>query len=190
MSRALPYQATRKCSPRREWSAPTPAIFCLRPIAELSFLSSQLVVVGTRNSMRSFQRASALERRGIPLPADLASLYILQHNDYRSDIERRVQEGAEMADYFTRVELHGAAWPDGYRTLHAALAKHGFTNCVLSGTGSNLRLPTGFYYSTNRIDDDALVARAVKQCADSTGYKNEVIVIKNGGWSAFLSANC
>jgi hypothetical protein len=95
-----------------------------------------------------------------------------------------------VADYFARVELHGAVWPDGYRALHAALAKHGFTNCVLSSAGGNWRLPTGFYYSTNRVDDHTLVARALKDCADSTGYRNEVIVIKSDGWSAFLSTNC
>ena len=66
-----------------------------------------------------------------------------------------------MADFFTRVELHGARWPDDYKTLHDALSKHGFTNRILS-TGGEKRLPTGFYYSTNRINDSERVARAVK----------------------------
>ena len=95
-----------------------------------------------------------------------------------------------MADYFARVELHGANWPDDYATLHEALQKHGFTNCVPIGGGTLKRLPTGFYFSTNRIDDDERVEAAVKACADSTGYRNEVIVIKNGGAYSHLSRNC
>lgn len=95
-----------------------------------------------------------------------------------------------MADYFARVELHGARWPDDYAVLHNALAQHGFTNCVLAGDGRNLRLPTGSYYSTGRVDDNALVARAVKTCADSTGFRNEVIVVKATGWYGFLNYAC
>lgn len=94
-----------------------------------------------------------------------------------------------MADYFARVELHGAPWPTGYEKLHTALARHGFTNCINSDKGV-LRLPTAFYFSTNRIDDKVRVANAVKECADNTGYKNEVIVIKDGGWSSYLSQKC
>lgn len=92
-------------------------------------------------------------------------------------------------DFFARVELHGARWPDDYNALHAALAKHGFTNCVLSDKG-RLQLPRGFYFSTDRVDDTSRVTRAIKECADSTGYQNEVIVIKNGGWASFLTKTC
>lgn len=95
-----------------------------------------------------------------------------------------------MADYFARVELHGATWPNDYAVLHNALAQHGFTNCVIAGDGRNLRLPTGLYYSSNRIDDNVRVANAVKQCADSTGYRNEIIVINTTGWYGFLSFLC
>lgn len=91
-----------------------------------------------------------------------------------------------MADFFARVELHGARWPEDYKMLHDALSTHGFTNRILS-TGGEKRLPTGFYYSTNRIDDLQKVATAVKACADGTGYKNEVIVIRSAPWYGFLS---
>ena len=94
-----------------------------------------------------------------------------------------------MADYFARVELHGAAWPSGYQKLHEALLKHGFKNCVSDGSTS-WRLPMAFYYSTDRIDDLALVAKAVRECANSTGYANEVLVAKNGGWNGYLSSKC
>lgn len=94
-----------------------------------------------------------------------------------------------MADYFARVELHGASWPLAYEGLHRALKEHGFTNCI-PGIGGLLRLPTAFYHSTNRIDDIDKVTAAVKQCADATGYKNEVLVVKNGGWQGYLSSKC
>jgi len=95
-----------------------------------------------------------------------------------------------MADFFARVELHRARWPDDYKTLHSALAKHGFTNCITFGNGEKKRLPTGFYFSTNRIDDVPKVAQAVKDCADSTGYSNEVTVVKGAGSYSFLSLLC
>ena len=95
-----------------------------------------------------------------------------------------------MADFFARVELHGAQWPNDYQTLHAALSEHGFTNCVPLNDGTTKRLPTGFYFSTNRIDNVPVVAKAVKDCADATGFQNEVAVIKNGGNALYLSRAC
>jgi hypothetical protein len=94
-----------------------------------------------------------------------------------------------VADYFARVELHGAQWPDDYNKLHEALKQHGFLNCILADN-ERWRLPTASYYSTDRIDDVAAVAKVVKHCADSTGYENEVFVIKNAGWNAFPSSKC
>lgn len=95
-----------------------------------------------------------------------------------------------MADYFARVELHGAKWPDDYLTLHVELAKHGFTNCVPLNDGTKKRLPTGFYFSTNRIEDVPRVAQAVKKCADKTRFGNEVTVVKDGGNMNYLSTMC
>lgn len=92
-----------------------------------------------------------------------------------------------MADYFARVELHGAHWPTGYEKLHVALAQHGFKNSVPASDGKLHRLPTALYYSTNRIDDVSKVETAVKDCANSTGYESEVVVIKDGGWQAHFT---
>jgi hypothetical protein len=94
-----------------------------------------------------------------------------------------------MADYFARVELHGAAWPTAYEGLHRSLKAHGFTNCI-PGAGGSLKLPSAFYYSTDRVDDVDKVTLAVKGCADATGYKNEVVVVKSGGWQGYLSSRC
>jgi hypothetical protein len=94
-----------------------------------------------------------------------------------------------MADFFARVELHHAQWPQDYTALHTALAVHGFTNRIVSNQGEK-RLPSGFYFSTNRIDDVQQVATAVRACADSTGYANEVIVIRSSPpnpWRGYLS---
>jgi hypothetical protein len=95
-----------------------------------------------------------------------------------------------MASFFARVELHGATWPKDYEKLHTLLVGHGFTNCVTTSNGNAWKLPTGTYWSTDRIDDVNRVAKAVKACADSTGYKNEVVVVKDLGWQGYLSSKC
>jgi hypothetical protein len=94
------------------------------------------------------------------------------------------------SNYFARVELHGATWPSGYEKLHEALAKIGFTNCITTSGAASWRLPTAFYHSTGLIDDVNAVAKAVKTCADNTGYKSEIAVVKNGGWQGYLSKKC
>lgn len=95
-----------------------------------------------------------------------------------------------MANFFARVELHRATWPDDYESLHTALAKHGFTNCITFDDGDQKRLPTGFYFSTGQKDDVSLIAKVVKACADNTGFKNEVSVVKSGGSQHYLSKAC
>jgi hypothetical protein len=95
-----------------------------------------------------------------------------------------------MADFFARVELHNATWPTDYVKLHVSMDFHGFSNCVTAADGKKWRLPTGTYWSTNRIDDVDKVANAVKQCADATGFKNEVLVVKDSGWQGYFSSRC
>jgi len=94
-----------------------------------------------------------------------------------------------MASYYARVELHGASWPEDYEDLHTALAKHGFTNCAPYGDGSK-RLPTGFYYATDRTDDYMKVCQVVCDIARDTGYKYEVVVIRESASAACLSKKC
>ena len=94
-----------------------------------------------------------------------------------------------MAEYIARVELHGASWPKDYEKLHTLMANHGFTNCISDGA-KEWRLPTGTYWSTGRIDNAALVRDAVKACADQTGFRNESIVVKSGGWGSALTKLC
>jgi hypothetical protein len=94
-----------------------------------------------------------------------------------------------MASYYARVELHGASWPEDYEDLHVELAKHGFTNCAVFG-GESKRLPTGFYYSQDRTDDHMKVCQAVCDIARDTGYKYEVVVVKDGASASCLSQKC
>ena len=64
-----------------------------------------------------------------------------------------------MAEYFARVELHGAKWPDDYEELHEALEKEGFINCITPTDGDTKRLPSGFYFAKALSDDKAKVSR-------------------------------
>lgn len=91
----------------------------------------------------------------------------------------------DFASYFARIELHGAQWPADYQKLDKALQRHGFSN-VIQGHESGHPLPMALYFSVDRMDDLHAVARTVKYCADRTGYRNEVLVIKSAG-SRFYS---
>ena len=99
--------------------------------------------------------------------------------------EEGISEVDCLASYFAKVELHGAKWPADYRKLDKALKHHGFSNFI-QGYDSTCRLPMALYFSVNRIDDLRAVARVVKRCADSTGFRNNVLVIKSAG-SRFYS---
>lgn len=90
-----------------------------------------------------------------------------------------------LASYFAKVELHGARWPADYRKLDKALKRHGFSNFI-QGYDSAHRLPTALYFSVNRADDLRAIAQLVKRCADRTGFRNNVLVIKSAG-SRFYS---
>ena len=92
-----------------------------------------------------------------------------------------------LANYFARVELHGAAWPEDYEKLDRALKRHGFSNFI-QGYNTAHRLPATFYFSVNRVDDLPLVAKAVKHCADRTGLRNDVLVIKSAGSRFYVSS--
>lgn len=95
-----------------------------------------------------------------------------------------------MANYFARVELHDADWPDDYEDLHKSLSKVGFNNCLPLSEGGKKRLPTGLYWAKSQSDDKEVVFGKVKKCADDTGFSNEVIVIVSGGSRSDLSKDC
>lgn len=95
-----------------------------------------------------------------------------------------------MANYFARVELHGAEWPDDYENLHENLAGIGFTTCVKFKNGGSNKLPTGFYYAQGQSSDKNAVAKKVFSAADATGYTNEVVVVKSSGSNSRLNEDC
>jgi hypothetical protein len=99
-----------------------------------------------------------------------------------------------MANYVARVELHDARWPDDYATLHAALAKVGFVNCVRTqaadGTITRKRLPTGTYYSEASESSLINAYSLVQAAATSTKYKHEIFVCESVGFRAGLSRQC
>jgi hypothetical protein len=95
-----------------------------------------------------------------------------------------------MPNYFARVELHDAEWPDDHKKLHKLLADVGFTQCVRYTKGGSGKLPTGFYYGTNLSKDRSSVTRKVYNAADSSGFDSEVTVVKSGGSSSRLSKAC
>lgn len=90
-----------------------------------------------------------------------------------------------MADFFARVELHHAQWPEDYQTLHEELLKYGFKNEIATALG-NVRLPSGLYYSIGELDDLEEATRAVKACADATGYKSHLMVMMGARWRGYL----
>ena len=95
-----------------------------------------------------------------------------------------------MPNYFARVELHGAEWPNDYEFLHRNLARIGFTSCHPLLTGGSLKLPTGLYFAEHLTSELNEVAQRVCTAADSTGYESEVVVILSDGARCHLSSPC
>lgn len=95
-----------------------------------------------------------------------------------------------MPNYFARVELHDAEWPDDYEGLHKNLEKQGFTNCIKYDNGTKKRLPTAFYFAKNLSDDLPNAYKKVKKCASDTGYEYELVVIQSAGSTSSLSKEC
>ena len=83
----------------------------------------------------------------------------------------------------------------GYQTLHTALAKVGFVNCVRTqattdGTISRKRLPTGTYYSEANESSLVDAYKAVQGATASTKYKHEIFVCESAGFRAGLNKHC
>lgn len=82
------------------------------------------------------------------------------------------------ANYFVRIELHGARWPADYRELDEDLERHGFAQFTRRQS-THQPPPKAFYFSINRADNLRQIAKALKDCANRTGYHNNVLVIKS-----------
>lgn len=55
-----------------------------------------------------------------------------------------------MANFITRVELHGADAAD-YEKLHTVMAEEKFYRTVMSAAGQNFMLPTAMYFSYGEV---------------------------------------
>lgn len=84
------------------------------------------------------------------------------------------------ANYFARIELHGAQWPADYLALDEDLEQHGFAQFTRRES-AHQPLPKAFYFSINRTDNLRQIAKALKDCANRTGFRNNVLVIKSAG---------
>ena len=79
-----------------------------------------------------------------------------------------------MAEFITRVELHGATEPD-YEFLHSEMAKKGFSRTIVDQAGATHQLPSAEYYISGELSV-AVVHQRAKQAADATGKGSWILV--------------
>ncbi|MGH9436332.1 MAG: type V toxin-antitoxin system endoribonuclease antitoxin GhoS [Candidatus Acidiferrales bacterium] len=93
-----------------------------------------------------------------------------------------------MAQFTIRVELHEAQWTD-YDTLHAAMARQGFSRLVTADDGRSYQLPWAEYNGTAALTSMQVLG-AAQTAANSTGKKNSVLVTesKSRAWSGLAVA--
>jgi hypothetical protein len=89
-----------------------------------------------------------------------------------------------MSFFTTRVELHKAATPEDYKTLHTEMENAGFSRTIrLEGESVSYHLPTAEYNynKTNSNLDAAGVLELAKKAAAKTGRAFSVLVTKADG---------
>jgi len=79
-----------------------------------------------------------------------------------------------MPGFTTRVELHAASYSD-YETLHAAMARRGFSRHITSDEGITYQLPTAEYDRSRELTAQQVLDTA-KAAAAETGKSFEVLV--------------
>jgi hypothetical protein len=79
-----------------------------------------------------------------------------------------------MPAFTTRVELHSASYSD-YETLHAAMARRGFSRLITSDDGITYQLPTAEYDRSGNLTTQQ-VLDAAKSAAAETGKSFGVLV--------------
>lgn len=65
-----------------------------------------------------------------------------------------------MANFTTRVELHGARTEEAYKSLHKEMAKEGFRREISYDSGEAYQLPPAEYNSSGNVSADDMVAKA------------------------------
>lgn len=84
-----------------------------------------------------------------------------------------------MAQYMTRVELHGATYTDN-ETLHKAMEAEGFARTITSDDGKTYHLPTAEYYRNTGLDRSQ-VLESGKRAAAKTQKSFGIIVAEAEG---------
>ncbi len=79
-----------------------------------------------------------------------------------------------MATFITRVELHGAHYPD-YLTLHAYMGQEGFSNTIRADNGLVYELPPAEYHLVAYCTRDQALEKATR-AAQKTLKKFAVVV--------------
>jgi len=88
-----------------------------------------------------------------------------------------------MADFFVRVELHGATGAE-YEELHQRMRAAGFFRAIVAATGRTLQLPDAEYHSILPDGQTAPNVRdRVKVIADSVKPGAWVLAMKTVDWA-------
>ena len=82
-----------------------------------------------------------------------------------------------MPAFTTRVELHAASYSD-YETLHAAMARRGFSRQITSDSGRSYHLPTAEYDKSGNYSPEQVLDFA-KAAAAETGKNYAVLVTQS-----------
>jgi hypothetical protein len=82
-----------------------------------------------------------------------------------------------MASFTTRVELHSASYSD-YETLHAAMARRGFSRQIAADNGTVYQLPTAEYDKKGDFTKQQVLGLA-QAAATETGKAFAVLVTQS-----------
>lgn len=88
-----------------------------------------------------------------------------------------------MADFMTRVELHGATYQD-YETLHRSMEAEGFSRLIRGSDGTVYHLPTAEYVRSVAATIDQ-VRESARRAATTTGKSHAVLVTEFTRWTAW-----
>ena len=91
--------------------------------------------------------------------------------------------GADLADFITRVELHGAA-PHDYERLDQVMASANFATVMRSVAGIEYKMPSATYFSQSVLKSDD-VRNLALTVVRSLGFGYDIITV-SGDIAFFL----
>lgn len=89
-----------------------------------------------------------------------------------------------MADYFARVELHGARTREDYDHLYNQMKVAGFYAMMVTPEGAGMTLPAGTYASRGSYATVKLAHDAVRRAVTATGFGGSVVVVEFSQWQS------